>query len=145
MAKNKVGLSFNGWKEMLSGIEKAADESAMKAAIESALKESKSVINSKANAVMTKSNMPAHGKYWTGTVKNSLDKNFSVDWSGYTASINIGYNLEESGLESIMLMKGTPRMNPVAGLEDAFYGRKTIAEIRKQQKEAISKYIERNL
>ncbi len=145
MAKNKIGLQFTGWKEMLSGIEKAAGEAGLKQAVEAGLKATKDYVNKNADAAMSKGNMPARGKYWTGRTKKSLDKNYDVDWVGYTGTINVGYNLEESGLTSIYLMHGTPRMPPVPGLNDAFYGKKTKSEIKKIQKEALEKWIERNL
>lgn len=145
MAKNKIGLQFKGWKQMLSGIEKVSGEKGLKDATESALKVSKDLINGKVSTIMSKGNMPASGKYWTGDTKHSLDNNFDVSWSGYTAGIDIGFNFEQSGVTSIFLMYGTPRTKPVDGLFDAFYGKKTVSEIRKTQKKAIQDYIERNL
>lgn len=145
MAKNKIGLQFTGWKEILAGIGRATDEAGLKQAVEAGLKATKDYVNKNADAAMSKGNMPARGKYWTGRTKKSLDKNYDVDWAGYTGTINIGYNLEESGLTSIYLMHGTPRMSPVPGLNDAFYGKKTKSEIKKIQKEALEKWIERNL
>lgn len=150
MAKNKIGLQFTGWERLLSGIEKASGESGLKKATEAALKSSKEYVNKQVDAVMTKGNMPAGGKYWReGRTKASLDKNYSVTWSGFTGEIKIGFDMSESGSVSIFLMHGTPRhappMRKVSGLYDAFYGKKTNAEIRKIQKEAVEKWIERNL
>lgn len=149
MAKNKIGLQFTGWKEMLSGIEKAADETGLKQATEAALKASKEYVNKNVDAVMTKGNMPAGGRYWEGKTKSSLNRNFTVEWSGFTGSMDIGFDMKKSGNLSIYLMYGTPRheppMNKVSGLYDAFYGKKAKAEIKKIQKEAIEKWIERNL
>ena len=149
MAKNKIGLQFAGWKEMLSRIEKAAGEAGLKQATEAALKASKTYINDNVDAIMVKGNMPAHGKYWTGDTKASLNKSYDVQWSGFTGAIDIGFDLEKSGLTSIYLMHGTPRHKPpmqkVAGLNEAFYGKKTKLEAKRIQKEAIEKWIERNL
>ena len=145
MAKNKIGLQFTGWKETLSGIEKVAGESGLKAATEDALKASKAHVNSKAAAAIAKGNLPAGGKYSGGETRKSLDTNFSVEWHGYVGEMKIGFNMKESGLTSIFLMYGTPRHAPVPGLKDAFYGAKTKKEIKKIQAEAIQKFIERNL
>lgn len=145
MAKNRIGLQFKGWKELMAGIDKVAGESGLKQATEDALKESKQYVDNKVDSVMVKGNMPARGRYWTGETKKSLNKDMTVDWQGFTAEIEIGFDLEKSGLVSIYLMYGTPRMSKVDVLYDAFYGKKTKAEIRKIQKEAIQKYIERNL
>lgn len=92
--------------------------------------------------------MPAKGKFWTGDTKATLDKNFSVEWKGFTGEIKIGFNLSES-LVSNFLMYGTPRHEPpmaaVPGLYDAVYGRKTQIAITYLQREAIEKWIERNM
>lgn len=145
MAKNKIGLQFNGWKELMAGIDKVAGESGLKQATEDALKASKQYVDNKVDSVMVKGNMSARGRYWTGETKKSLNKDMTVKWQGFTGEIEIGFDLEKSGLVSIYLMYGTPRMSKVDALYDAFYGKKTKAEIRKIQKEAIQKYIERNL
>lgn len=149
MAKNKIGLQFAGWEDVLAGIEKAAGEAGLKKAAEAGLKASKEYINQQVDSIMTKGNMPAGGKYWTGKVKDSLDKNYTVDWSGFTGEIKIGFGFRKSGGASLYLMYGTPRheppMNKVPGLYDAFYGRKTVTAIKVMQREAIEKWIERNL
>lgn len=144
--KNRIGLQFTGWQELMRGIDKVAGEEGLKKATESALKSSKNYVNQQANALMVKSNMPARGKYWRdGETKAALRKDMTVKWSGFTGEIKIGFDLEKSGLKSIFLMYGTPRMNPVPGLKDAFYGRKTKTAITHLQREAIEKWIERNL
>ena len=79
MAKNKIGLQFTGWKEVMQNIGRMADESGLKQATESALKATKDHINAKADAIMQKGNMPAGSKYWTGETKRSLDKNYDVE------------------------------------------------------------------
>lgn len=149
MGRNRIGLQFNGWKELLSGIEKASGESGLKQATEAGLKASKAFVNQNVDKIMKKSNMPAHGDYWTGETKESLDKNFDVEWHGYTAETKVGFNMAESGLTSIFLMYGTPRrkpsIDPVPGLYEAIYGKKTKKEVAEIQKEAINKYIQRNL
>lgn len=149
LGKNKIGLQFTGWKELLSGIEKAAGETGLKNVVESALKASKEYVNNNVDGVMRKNNMPAGGKHWTGKTKQSLDKNFNVEWEGFTGTMKIGFDMEQSGNTSIYLMHGTPRHKPpmksVPGLYEAFYGKKTKTEIKKIQKEAVEKWIERNL
>lgn len=145
MAKNKIGLQFTGWKEMLAGIGRATDEAGLKQAVEAGLKATKEYVNKNADTAMQKGNMPARGKYWKGKTKESLDRNYDVEWSGYTGEMKVGFNFEDSGLTSIFLMYGTPRTAPVPGLYDAFYGKKTKTEIKKIQKEALEKWIERNL
>lgn len=146
MAKNKIGLQFTGWEELMTGIGKVAGEAGLKQATEDALKASKQYVNSKIKAAMQNGNLPAKGKYSRSPhTLDSLNKDMDVKWSGFTGEVKVGFDIKDKGLVSIFLMYGTPRMSKDQELYDAVYGKKTKSEIRKIQKEAISKYIERNL
>lgn len=146
MAKNKIGLQFKGWQEVLSGIDKAAGESALKEVVNDALAASKGIVNAKIKKTMNKSNLPAHGKYSNAPhTLESLNGDFDVNWTGFTGEIKVGFDLEKSGLVSIFLMYGTPRMQPANGLYDAVYGRRTKNEVKKVQMKAIGTYIKRHL
>ena len=138
----------DGWQELMQSIDRAAGEEGLKKATEAALKASKEYVNEQVTAIMRKANMPAKGKFWTGDTKATLDKNFTVAWEGFTGEIKIGFDLSES-LVSNFLMYGTPRHEPpmaaVPGLYDAVYGRKTQIAITYLQREAIEKWIERNM
>ena len=87
--------------------------------------------------------LPAGGKYSTGDTKKSIDKDMTVEWSATTGEINVGFDFSESGMTSIYLMYGTPKMDPVSGLKNAIYGAKTKKEIATIQEETISKVIKR--
>ena len=143
MARNKIGLQFDGWTELMSSLDELGGTDAMKKAVDGGLKQSKQFVNQQINSVMTKGNLPAGGKYSTGDTKGSLDTSISVEWENMTASIAVGFNLKESGLTSIFLMYGTPSMQPVKGLKNAIYGAKTKKEIARLQEEAVNKVIQR--
>ena len=145
MPKNKIGLKFDGWEKLMANIDKMAGMTAMQEVTKSALKATKSYVNSNVMKIMAKSNLPAKGKYSAGLTLDSLDNDFVVAWSGYTAEIAIGFDFDVSGLRSIFLMYGTPKMKPVAGLKNAIYGNKTKKEISKIQSEAVNKYITRHM
>lgn len=118
---------------------------AMKRGVDSALKASKAYVNPLIESAMAKSNLPAGGKYSRvgEPTKSSIDKDMTVEWSGFEGEIKVGFDFKESGLTSIFLMYGTPRQNPVAGLEDAVYGGKTQRQIAKIQGEALDKVVKR--
>ena len=73
--KNRIGLQFSGWQELMQSIDRAAGEEGLKKATEAALKASKEYVNEQVTAIMKKANMPAKGKFWTGDTKATLDKN----------------------------------------------------------------------
>ncbi len=143
MARNKIGLQVKGFEEYMSKLDEIGGSTAMKRGVESALKSSKQYVNPQINTAMATSNLPAKGKYSSGDTKESIDTDMTVEWEGATASIKVGFNFKESGLKSIFLMYGTPKMPPVAGLKNAIYGAKTKKEIAKIQAEALDKVIER--
>lgn len=141
MAHNKIGLQLKGFEEYMAKLDEVGGSQAMKRGVESALKASKQHVNPKIEAAMAK--LPAGGKYSTGDTKKSIDKDMVADWQGMTAAIKVGFNFKESGMTSIYLMYGTPKMPPVSGLKAAIYGTKTKKEIATIQAEAIDKVIKR--
>lgn len=143
MARNKIGLQTSAFKDLMEKLDELGDSPAMKKGTESALKASKAFVNSQINKCMAKGNLPAGGKYSTGDTKRSVDTDMNVVWEGLTASIKAGFDFKKSGLKSIFLMYGTPKMQPVAGLKDAIYGAKTQKQIAKLQAEAVNKVVKR--
>jgi len=143
VARNKIGLQFEGWEDTLAKLDELGGTQLMKRATESALKASKQHVKPKIEQAMN--SLPAGGKYSTGETKKSIDNDMSVDWQGLTAGIKVGFNFKQSGLTSIFLMYGTPRMSPVKGLKAAIYGAKTKKEIAQIQSEAINKIIKRTM
>ena len=144
MARAKIGLQVKGFEEYMEKLDKIGGSDAMKRGTESALKASKSYVNPLITSAMAKSNLPAQGRYSVNEgTKKSIDTGMDVEWEGMTASVKVGFKFKESGMKGIFLMYGTPKMQPVAGLQDAIYGGKTQRQIAKLQGEALNKVIER--
>lgn len=141
MARNKIGLQVKGFEEYMAKLDELGGGTAMKRGVESALKASKKYVNPLIEKAMV--NLPAQGKYSTGDTKESIDTEMSVDWQGFTGSIKVGFEFKKSGMKSIFLMYGTPKMPPVAGLKAAIYGAKSQKQIAQIQADALNKVIER--
>lgn len=141
MARKKIGLQFEGWEEYMAKLDELGSGDAMMRGVESALKASKSYVTPLIEQAMAR--LPAGGKYSTGDTKASIDKEMKVEWSGLTGEINVGFYFSKSGMTSIYLMYGTPKMDPVKGLKNAIYGAKTKKDISAIQEEAIAKVISR--
>lgn len=141
MPKAKIGLQVKGFEEYMSKLDKLGGTALMKKGVENALKASKQYVNPQLESAMAASNLPAKGNYSTGGTKESIDKDMNVEWNGMTASIKVGFDFSQSGLKSIFLMKGTPKMDPVSGLESAIYGAKTKREVAAIQEEELTKVI----
>lgn len=141
MARNRIGLQFDGWTETMAKLDELGGSTAMKRGVEAGLKASKEYVNPQLEKAMSK--LPAGGKYSTGLTKKSIDRDMSVEWEGMTGEIKVGFDFSKSGLTSIFLMYGTPRMDPVSGLKAAIYGAKTKKQIKELQAEAVNKVIKR--
>ena len=143
MARNKIGLNFDGWTDLMADLDELAGSTGVKRAVESAQKASKQYVNQQLNAAMAKGNLPAGGRYSQGNTKKSIDSEMSIEWTGDTAEMAVGFSLKESGLTSIFLMYGTPSMSPAKGLKAAIYGAKTQKEVARLQEEAVHKVMQR--
>ena len=139
MARNRIGLQFKELDAYMAKLDELGNGDAMKRGVEAALKASKQHVNPLIEKSMAK--LPAGGIYSTGDTKKSIDKDMSVEWQGMTASVKVGFDFSKSGLTSIFLMYGTPRMKPVSGLKNAIYGSKTQKELATIQEEALQKVI----
>lgn len=136
MPKNKIGLQFKGFEEVLSSYEKAGGD--LKKAVEEALIASKQVVNPEAKAAIQR-----HRR--TGKTEESLDKTMKVEWDGFTASIDVGFHISEGGLPSIFLMYGTPRMAPDKKLYNSIYGTRVKKKVAEIQQEAVNKVIKETI
>ena len=141
MARNKIGLQVKGFEDYMAKLDELGGSKAMVRGVEGALRASKQYVNPLIEKSMAK--LPAGGKYSTGNTKKSIDRDMSVDWSGMTATIKVGFDFSKSGVTSIFLMYGTPKMKPVTGLKNAVYGSKTQKELATIQEEALMKVIKR--
>lgn len=90
VGRNKIGLQFKGWEETIAKLDELGGTQAIKRGVESALKSSKEYVNPQIEAAMTK--LPAGGKYSTGDTIRSIDKDMSIEWSGGTGEIKVGFD-----------------------------------------------------
>lgn len=148
MGRNRIGLQFQGWEEYMAKLDRLGGSHGMKKGVEEALTESKKHVNPLIEKAVEKNKLPAKGKYSFGDTKESIDKEMSVEWSGMTGEIKVGFDFSKSGMKSIFLMygtkvHGTPRMSPVSGLKNAIYGAKTKREIAEIQENVLKDYVNR--
>ena len=117
----------------------------VKPTAEKALRETHRIVTDHIQAVMSPSNMPAKGKYWTGDTLEHLRRNAEIEWDGDVGSVGVGFEIKEGGITSIFLMYGTPRHKPpmkkARGLYDAIYGKKVREEIADAQATAFAEGI----
>lgn len=141
--KNKIGLQFSGFEELAEKLDELQGD--LKKTTEEALRKSKAVVTTNLLKATQKSNLPAHGKYSTGGTRHSTNTKKNVNWEGTIGEIEVGFDFEKSGLKSIFLMYGTPRMKKAQKIYDAVYGTKTKTKIRKIQKETFQEAIKKKM
>lgn len=125
----------------MSKLDKLGGSNAMKKGVEEALIESKKHVNPLIEQAMTK--LPAGGKYSKGGTKESIDTEMDVQWTGMTGEIKVGFDFSKSGMKSVYLMYGTPKMSPVTGLKNAIYGAKTQKEVAEIQEKVLAEHIKK--
>ena len=126
----------------MSKLDELGGSTVMKKGVEKALIESKKYVNPLIEQAMVKSNLPAQGNYSDNEgTRKTIDEDMSVEWQGLTAAIKVGFDFKKSGMKSIYLMYGTPKMSPVSGLKAAIYGAKTTKELANVQEEALQRVI----
>ena len=141
--KNRIGLQFSGFAEMAARLDELQGD--LQRTTEEALIKSKEVVTAKLLEATNKASYPAQGKYSTGRTRQSIDTTQNVKWQGTTAEIDVGFDLKKSGLTSIYLMYGTPRMAKVQAIYDAVYGSRVKAEIKRVQKETFDAAIKEKM
>lgn len=143
MPKNKIKLQFGGFEEYAARLDELGGDIAE--ATEKALEQSQKHVAKKLNAIVKKNKYPAKGKYSTGDTEKSIINNSKVTWEGTKASVKVGFDFKISGLNTIFLMYGTPRMKPMAGLKNAIYGSATKKEIKAIQEEVFGEAIKKKM
>ena len=136
----RLTLDMSGFDDLLRQLNQIGADTE-KATDEALTKVFKSVTYKAENAIQ-KPNLPAQGKYSNEQrTEKSLKHDPRVEWKDTTASIKTGFDMKKSGLTSIFLMYGTPKMAKVQGLYDAFFSDKTKTE----NKEIITKAMDEAL
>lgn len=98
-AKKKWGVEFAGVDNYLKRLEALSGE-APKKAVTRALQKSQQIVADKAARAMI-----PHKQ--TGKTAGAIITDGAVEWAGTTASISVGFDIDNGGLPSIFLMYGT--------------------------------------
>lgn len=138
---NRCYLEFEGFDEVIKRLTNL--EGDVKETSERALKECHKVVTRKAEESVKKSNLPAKGKFSKGDTSKSLYKEAKVEWKGTIASIKTGFSISNGGLASIFMIYGTPRYMKNQKMYNAFWGKKTIDEVKKIQEDTFYEEIRR--
>lgn len=134
----KMELDFAGVDDYIERLKKFGDDSVHNA-VDDALRQTQALIAQKCAAAMQ-----PHRQ--TGRTAASIITNAPPEWTGETAAIPVGFDIENGGLPSLFLMHGTtvhgqPHEKPDIAVYNAVYGAETRREAHEFQREALGKAI----
>lgn len=140
----KMGLTFNGFREMAARIDEIGGDAYLHRAVNEALTETQKIIQNnveQAAAIYARKGGGQKG-YATGEMWRAVKRNVQIEWIGSIAVVHVGFDLNiPGGFHSIFVMYGTPRMQKDTKLYNAIFGAKTKKQIAEKQKEVLAKYI----
>lgn len=136
MAKNKFGIQFDGFNELMEDLDRLGGD--LKNVVEECLKVPNKIITPKLHADMKK-----HKR--SGATEKSIVDNSRVKWEGTTASVDVGFKISNGGLPSIFLMYGTPRMKKDTKLYNDIYGSQIKKSIAAEQEKILKNAIQKRL
>lgn len=143
MARKKNGFDASVLLKYADQLQEAGGDKALKWGVATSMETAKRQINIQLEKRLQPGNLPAGGKYSTGDTAESIDRQYRTQWNGNIATLPLGFDMSKSGLASIMLLYGTPRMKPVPGLNDALKGKVARRIVRERQEEGMRAILER--
>lgn len=140
MGKNKLSMSFSGFEDLAAKLDELGGDEALKRGVEAGLMAAKADADKSIKKAMSKSNLPAHGKYSTGESLKAIYSYSKVEWQGTEASVTVGFDRDIS-LTPAFLINGVPGLySPVPGLKQAL---RLNAKRRKMITSAMAKVVKR--
>ena len=116
MAKNKIGIDFNGFAEYAEKIDSLGGN--LRRIFADAMEQIAEEVQADTLDALATANLPAKGTYSHGQTKESLVEP-RVDWSGSIAEVPLGFDFTKPGAGG-WLITGTPRMQPDAALNKIY-------------------------
>ena len=135
MARNRFGIDFSGFAEMMEDLDRLGGD--LKKTAKDCLEVAHETVTPRVKADMTR-----HKR--TGRTERSIYENKNVEWEGNAASIAVGFTFQE-GLASVFLMYGTPRMKKDRKLYNDIYGRAVQKKIEEEQAKIVERAISERL
>lgn len=144
MAKRKqiISLDFSMFEDYAEKIERLNLD--LKEIFGEAMEKAARTVQQDTLAALQNENLPAKGKYSTGTTKLQVISPESVraEWDGPYGEVDLGFDKTKPGAGGY-LITGTPKMQPDYALEKIYgqkrYERDLIAQINRDLQETIDR------
>lgn len=117
MARNTLKLDMAPLTELIKKIDAMGGDA--QRVTEKALEKASQKIKNDTVEAMAKANLPAQGKYSTGTTMESIVGASQAKWDGSVGWVPVGFDFSKPGAGGY-LITGTPRMQPDAQLNKMY-------------------------
>ena len=138
MARNTLKLNTKGFEKLLVQLDKLGGD--VNKAVEDALKPAAERIQIDTHLALSIANLPAQGRYWTGTTSEAVVSDNSVRWEGQTAWVPVGFDFSKRGAGGF-LITGTPKMRPDQKLHEMYKQKKYMNQIQRDMEDAVWKHL----
>lgn len=138
MARNTLKLDTSGFEEMLRKLDSLGGN--VQKAVEDALIQSAETIREDTIAAIDAANLPASGKYSTGSTRESIVSDSQITWEGLIASVPVGFDFSIPGAGGF-LITGTPRMQPDRALNRMYKQKRYMKQIQNDMGDVIMDYV----
>lgn len=142
MAKGKTQVEFNldtGCLQPLMASLYRVEHQAAKETVEKALTEAAQRISMDTHIAMNNSNLPAHGKYWTGKTAGTIIDDTAPRWEGGAAWVPIGFS---KPVAAAFLISGTPKMKSNPVLHKMYKGKTYMKDIQDEMFDKLNAKIQ---
>jgi hypothetical protein len=124
----------NGFKDKLKAFARAGGNA--QKLVEETLQESSERVLIDTKLALSKSYLPAGGRYWTGTTSKSVVERADVSWKGLVAEVPVGFDFSEPGAGGY-LITGTPRMKPDQMLNKIYKQRSYMNKMQRDMADKV--------
>ena len=137
MAKRYRGLGFDQdiFKDYAERLEELNGD--LRQIFTSLLEQTAETVEYDTEDAMSKSNLPARGKYSKGDTKAAIVRDAKITWSGTIGEVPLGFDWNKDSAAGY-LISGTPRMRPNWELEDMYVNKKYNKNLIKDMQEHLT-------
>lgn len=140
--RNTLRLDTKGFEEMLRKLDSLGGDT--REAVDRMLTTASKRIAEDTEKAMDAPNLPAKGKYSTGTTKEAIMRDAQVRWQGLTAFVPAGFDFSKPGAGGY-LITGTPKMKPDIMLNKMYKQKKYMKQIQEELKDILLSAIVRHM
>lgn len=140
MARNQLGLEFDGLDELVKDLQKVG--ASIETTAEKALEETFETVTP---GILEAINKSRYNFNRPGGTKDSLQKRAEIERNGSTIAVPVGFDIDSGGLPSIFLMYGTPSITPDRNLYNSIFGKKVVDKVADVQERVFLQEIRKQL